>query len=467
MHELAEREPGRAVTRESQYTWSSSCQSLGLHQTKGGRYAQLQMDSASHSLDAPSQRHPPTYAQVLSTSPNDGGELLGVTRRRQIIRSQQHSNDDDGVDDFDSLLDDDTLDLDEVFMFEESLRRGDQAQARRAGRLAQPRRSLEATPDELSVYTSSARDTAANAPLRHDSSLNTIIHPPSEAMFARSESPDELDMLSGEYSAIDRARSRSILSGTSARRSNSIYSPARGGNDAEDSLGGTGISTGPGAQQLRSYESSQNRSRPRRVEVTTRERASQDIASSLNALTAGDIDDEEDELAWLPTLPSRSRAGPSTPQDGGKPVLLLYCGGSPRASTSALPADFYYVGSSSDNAEPAELACLPPTLRRRIAKMQEEDRLKKTSGKEDHQTGGGCGALVCARSATTLDPKYLESDCPPSSQVADWLDIKENTGHQSHNMGGWRLWQNCGCTRANIGCIAWSVYFLLSVLRKD
>ena len=401
----------------------------------------------------------PTYAQVVSTSSRvEGGEAIGVTRRHEI-RSEQHrldtlrdlfEEDNNALgDEVENLDDFDELD-EEMFLLEESLRRGDAAQARR--RRIAPRRSLEATPDELSSYTASARSgqaSAPNAPLVTNSSLPTIIHPLDDgSFFTRSESPDEIDMLRPEASATER-RSASVISATSARRSNSIYTPAQGSGGVFTVTGDESVSEQVASGSARLWPSIPIPGIASPSGILSRERASREIASSINF---GNVEHEQDELAWVPSRPPRGLA--ATAQNIGKIVYLLYCGGSSIQGTPHLPSHFYYLDQSEDPAEfgSSNLARLPPSLRRQIVKMQDEKRLKGKSGGD--QTGG-CGALVCARAATTLDSRCLESDCPPSAEAADWLDIKDNKENSSHNMGGWRLWQNCGCTRANIGCISW------------
>lgn len=395
-----------------------------------------------------------TYAEVLSTSNAavDGGDNIGVIRRRQLVRSQQHQQS------HDNFYGGDEEDEDELFLFHESLRRGDAAQARRrlTAATAGPRRSLEATPAELSELTSQTRSTAVdvpNAPLLPRLSLPTIIHPPLESL-PRSESPDELDMFNNDPgTARDSAasteredeRPRSpALSGTSARRSDSIYAPATTGRSTLHT------SATHGANALLVADDSlyinPERLGPNLI-GTTRARASQDIAASLNALSSATADDDEDELAWLPQRTNALRHSIGS----GKPVLLLYCGSAANHAQLDLPSSFYFLDADSRESDASNAG--PSRLYSQTVKKEDED--PKKAAEESPRTGGGCGALVCARAAQTLDPHLLESDAPPRSATADWLDIKEDNQHDSHNMGGWRLWQNCGCVKANIGCTSW------------
>lgn len=404
------------------------------------------MPDAPESLTSSHERRSATsrtYAEVANSHLDSGGEL-GVTRRRELVRSQQHGDlDSDGTE---QLHDDMFEDEDELFLFQESLRRGDAAQQRR--RLA-PRRSLEATHDELTALTSVVD--VPNAPLLPRLSLPTIIHPP-EGDIPRSASPDELDWHGSSNTLaaaeIDRPRSVSVLSGTSARRSNSIYASAQQTTSTDYRPQRMRLRTGisPLINDLAPGTASTDRT----IDFT-RDGMSYEIANSLNALTSAGADDDDDELAWLPPRTNVPLAPTSI--GSGKPVLLLYCGGSASSRPTKLPSSFFYVDEAPDADEMAS-ARLPPDLRRRVVKLEGE-RAKRMAERKTRSGGGGCGALICARASATLEPNLFESDCPPRSSAAAWLDIRENAHQDSYNMGGWRLWQSCGCVRANIGCTSW------------
>lgn len=132
----------------------------------------------------------------------------------------------------------------------------------------------------------------------------------------------------------------------------------------------------------------------------------------------------------------------------GKPVLLLYCsagsksesalpgGGSLFSPPSPLPEGWYRPAEERDDASTSTIL------------------VKPDSGIFDSRFigGGGCGRLLCARGSTTADIHTVETDTAPIPQNVGWL---ESIDDPITTASGAQRWQGCRCTRAYIGCRYW------------
>lgn len=409
---------------------------------------------------------PPTYAEVLSLSPDELAEGEGfslentaVVRHRRwqpysttarassepssvtplgVLDLDPDARDDPnytplprwpGVasEDEDGDEDEQERTLEDAFdqQGEELMRRGTDAQRRRRRRIVTRPRD-EAAGDQSQAQTSGTSN-ALDASIEEElSSSYAYRHQ------VRASSPDELQLLpllgndGPAAPSPGRASPRRPQRRLNVRRQESIFFPP-----PSDSPGG----------RLSSFEGA----RPMRLPMTSR--------SPLS------FDSSDDEATIILRRANARRARGSRGLCASKAVLLLYChpghseasgasdARSPRSPSPEIPEGFYRVDPS------------PSTSQMRTTRQEREDH--STAARRG---GGGCGILVCARGAAKEGADLYESDAPPISRNVDWLELENQeeshksasgVGGDGQSSRGTSAWRACHCVKALLGCRNW------------